>query len=174
MKQLFRFGLLFWMLSLSAIEKTFSQPIATQNNRKQPTQNVTLRTMKGESNLAILLKTMKPKLNSGEFVFCTVADTTSFQLKDILLVFKEDEGVTIVLKKETADSLNLNYSFVACWITLTVHSSLEAVGLTAAFSKALSDNGISCNVVAAYYHDHIFVDRKDAKKAMEILNRFSE
>jgi hypothetical protein len=57
---------------------------------------------------------------------------------------------------------------------LTVYSSLEAVGLTAAFSRALSEGGIGCNVVAAFYHDHIFVDRKDAKKAMEILNRFSE
>ena len=44
----------------------------------------------------------------------------------------------------------------------------------AAFSKALSENEISCNVVSAFYHDHIFVDKKDAKKAMEILNEFSE
>ena len=82
--------------------------------------------------------------------------------------------MTIIVKKETADALNLGYSFIASWITLTVYSSLEAVGLTAAFSRALSEGGISCNVVAAFYHDHIFVDRKDAKKAMEILNRFSE
>ena len=72
-----------------------------------------------------------------------------------------------------ADSLKLEYSFVASWITLTVHSSLEAVGLTAAFSKALSQEGISCNVVAAFYHDHIFVGKNDADKAMEILNRFA-
>ena len=73
-----------------------------------------------------------------------------------------------------ADKLDLDYSFIASWITLTVHSSLEAVGLTAAFSKALSENGISCNVVAAYYHDHIFIDKKDTEKAMAILNEFSK
>jgi uncharacterized protein len=58
---------------------------------------------------------------------------------------------------------------VAAWITLTVHSALEAVGLTAAFSKALADVNISCNVVAGYYHDHIFVPQQDAEKAMAVL-----
>lgn len=129
--------------------------------------------MKGESNLDTLLKTMKPKLNIGEFVFCPVKDLTSVELKDTVLIFKEEEAFTIIVKKEIADTLKLDYSFIAFWITLTVHSSLEAVGLTAAFSKALSDNGISCNVVAAFYHDHIFVDKRDAEKAMEVLNRFS-
>ncbi len=66
------------------------------------------------------------------------------------------------------------YQYVAAWITLNVHSSLEAVGLTAAFAKALGDAGISCNVVAAYYHDHIFVDVKDAEKAMDVLQRMAE
>ncbi|HZH64679.1 MAG TPA: ACT domain-containing protein [Flavisolibacter sp.] len=132
------------------------------------------REMTGESNLNILLNTMKPKLNDGEFVFCTLKDLALVDLKGIVLLFKEEEAMTIIVKKETADALNLGYSFIASWITLTVYSSLEAVGLTAAFSSALSEGGISCNVVAAFYHDHIFVDRKDAKKAMEILNRFSE
>lgn len=129
--------------------------------------------MTGESNLVILLKNMKPKLHIGEYVFCSVKDLTLINLKEVVLVFQEEEAITVIVKKETADKLKLEYSFIASWITLTVHSSLEAVGLTAAFSKALCDNGISCNVVAAFYHDHIFVDRKDAKKAMEILNQFS-
>jgi hypothetical protein len=129
--------------------------------------------MTGEANLDILLKTMKPKLNIGEFVFCAVKDLASVNLKDVVLVFKEEEALTIIVKKDVADTLNLDYSFVSSWITLTVHSSLEAVGLTAAFSKALSNNGVSCNVVAAFYHDHIFVDKKDAEKAMTVLNKFS-
>ena len=69
--------------------------------------------------------------------------------------------------------MNLTYHFVAKWITLNVHSSLEAVGLTAAFSNALAEAGISCNVVAAYYHDHIFVAKADADKAMEVLRKLS-
>ena len=130
--------------------------------------------MTGETNLDRLLKTMKPKLNIGEYVFCSVKDITSVDIKDTVLIFKEDEAITIIVKKEIADRLNLNYSFISSRITLTVHSSLEAVGLTASFSKALSESGISCNVVAAFYHDHIFVDKRDAEKAMTVLNRFSE
>jgi len=130
--------------------------------------------MTAETNLDTLLKTMKPKLNIGDFVFCTVKDLTSIDINDTILIFKEDEGITIIVEREIADKLKLDYSFIASWISLTVHSSLDAVGLTAAFSKALSDNGISCNVVAAYYHDHIFIDKKNADTAMNILSKFSE
>jgi uncharacterized protein len=130
--------------------------------------------MPGEKDLNTLLKTMKPKHNIGDYVFCVVNDLSIINPDDIILIFKEEEGDTIIIKKELADSLKLNYSFVAAWITLTVHSSLAAVGLTAAFSTALSNAGISCNVVAAFYHDHVFVDNKDAEKAMEILGRFSK
>lgn len=129
--------------------------------------------MNGETNLEKLLKTMQPLLNSGSFVFCTVASTDAINEADIILSFKEKEGVTVVLPQQTADALQLHYSFVASWITLTVHSSLEAVGLTAAFSNALAAAGISCNVVAAYYHDHIFVNKNDAAKALEVLRAFS-
>ncbi|MEM5564756.1 ACT domain-containing protein [Psychroserpens sp. AS72] len=130
--------------------------------------------MNGEKKLDVLLKSMKPKHNVGEFVFCKTEHLDHINLSQVIMTFKEEESITIIAKKEVADQLNLEYSYVASWITLTVHSSLEAVGLTAAFSKALSDNGISCNVVAAYYHDHIFVDIKDTDKAMAVLNEFSK
>lgn len=130
--------------------------------------------MVGITDLTVLLKSMKPELNEGEYVFCTVRDIDKIQISDIISIFKEKEGYTIILKKELADTLRLEYSYIASWITLTIHSSLEAVGLTAAFSKALSDENISCNVVAAYYHDHIFVDKKDASKAMKILKAFGQ
>lgn len=130
--------------------------------------------MAGETDLGKLLKTMKPVLNEGLYVFCTIQDTTRIDPLDIQLLFREKEGVTIVTKMDVADKLQLRYSFVASWITLTVHSSLEAVGLTAAFSNVLTANQISCNVVAGYYHDHIFVGYQDTDRAMEVLNRIAE
>jgi uncharacterized protein len=130
--------------------------------------------MLGKTNLEQLLKTMQPVLNEGEYVFCVIGDLSQINLSALVMFFKESEGNTVILKKEIADHLQLQYSFIASWITLTVHSSLEAVGLTAAFSKALSENSISCNVVAAFYHDHIFVDIKDADKAMNILQALSK
>lgn len=130
--------------------------------------------MSGEKNLEKLLKTMKPELNQGEYVYSIVKDISKISPKDIIMFFKEKEDNTVILAKNIADELELNYQYVCAWITLTVHSSLEAVGLTAAFSKALGDSNISCNVVAGYYHDHIFVDIKDKDKAMEVLERFAD
>ena len=129
--------------------------------------------MAGEKNLGKLLRTMKPELQRGDYVFCLVKDLSRVSPAEAVLMFKENEGITVIVSKELADSLGLSYSFVAAWITLSVHSSLEAVGLTAAFSTALAENGISCNVVAAFYHDHLFVQQKDSAKAMEILNGLS-
>jgi uncharacterized protein len=83
----------------------------------------------------------------------------------------EKEGVTVILPKEKADAMNMPYSAIYAWITLTVHSSLEAVGLTAAVAKSLTEADISCNVVAAFYHDHIFVPVKDAERAMNALQK---
>ena len=130
--------------------------------------------MSGEKELQKLLQNMKPELNPGDFVFCKMQELGAVNLEEIEMLFREKEAVTLILKKETADKLKLEYSVIMSWITLTVHSSLEAVGLTAAFSTALSEKGISCNVVAAFYHDHIFIDQKDSDKAMEVLNKFSK
>jgi hypothetical protein len=130
--------------------------------------------MAGKTDLNQLLKSMKPKLNFGDYVFCVVEDIAKISPADIISTFREKEGITVILRKELADQLKLQYTFTAAWITLTIHSSLEAVGLTAAFATALASEGISCNVIAAFYHDHIFINKTEAERAMEILNKFSK
>jgi hypothetical protein len=126
--------------------------------------------MPGETDLTVLLKNMKPVLQEGEYVFCSVTNINEIDINKVIGTFTEKEGTTVILSKANADLLNLTYSFVCSWITLTVNSSLEAIGLTAAFSTALSKEGISCNVIAGYYHDHIFVHRRDANNAMKVLS----
>ena len=130
--------------------------------------------MEGETNLSQILKTLSPELNPGEYVFQSTNDPDQFDQKDIIGLFKEKEGVTVIISKELADQKKIPYKFIASWITLNVHSSLDAVGLTAAFSNALTKENISANVIAGYYHDHIFVAKKDAERAMKALIGLSE
>ncbi len=129
---------------------------------------------KGETNISKILRTLSPELNSGEYVFHSTVDPAQFDANEIIGLFKEKEGVTIIISKELADRKKISYQFIASWITLNVHSSLDAVGLTAAFSTALGKENISANVIAGYYHDHIFVAKKDANKAMKVLHNLAE
>lgn len=129
--------------------------------------------MSGEKNLNRLLQSIKPVLNNGEYVFCTTNDISTIVPEKVVSVFKEKEGYTLILEKTLADNLKLNYSYIASWITLSVHSSLEAIGLTAAFSNALAKHKISCNVIAGFYHDHIFVDKDKAEIAMAVLKELA-
>jgi uncharacterized protein len=130
--------------------------------------------MEGSTNLNELLKTLTPKLHDGDFVFCKVTRVEDIPLQEVISIFKETEAITVIVKKEKADDLILPYDYVAAWITLTVHSSLAAVGLTAAFAEALAKESISCNVVAAYYHDHIFVAKEDSVKAIKALQKLQQ
>ncbi len=128
----------------------------------------------GETNIEKLIAHMKPVLNHGDYVFCTVKDISIIPRNVTICEVKEKEGVTVVLLKEDAEHYDLEYAYIASWITLNIHSSLEAVGLTAAFSTELSKHNISCNVVAGYYHDHIFIDKKDSVTALTVLNAMTQ
>ncbi len=129
--------------------------------------------MAGETNLSKLVREMSPKLNEGLYVFSTVKNINDIARTDTICEFKENEGTTVVIEKHKADALKLDYNYVAAWITLKIHSSLDAVGLTATFSSELAKNNISCNVIAGYYHDHIFVNKNDAVKAIQVLTSLS-
>lgn len=130
--------------------------------------------MSGTVELDQLLSSMCPELKEDEFVFCTVKGTLSDYLNlNPVATFIESEGLTLVLTKKSAEDEGIEFESVFKQITLTVHSSLEAVGLTAAFANKLSSKGISANVIAGYYHDHIFVQSEKAQNALEALQEFS-
>ncbi|ACN15234.1 conserved hypothetical protein [Desulforapulum autotrophicum HRM2] len=131
--------------------------------------------MAGITELDTLLNSMRPRLMDGEFVFCTVPGALSNYLElEPLATVQESEGVTLVLNKDSATKAGLVFEGVYRQITLTVHSSLDAVGLTAAVSSRLASRGISANVIAAYYHDHIFVQKEKADSAMAALETFAQ
>lgn len=119
------------------------------------------------------MNTLQPTLHPGTYAFCTVQEVDPTLTAKAILWFKESEGITIIADKEIADAHQLEYSYLAAWITVGITTTLNMVGLTALFSSALAKEGISCNVVAAYYHDHIFVDIKDALRAVNILSNLS-
>ena len=133
--------------------------------------------MVGETNLSTLLSNMSPELQPAEYVFCTVkaagAELNKYLGLQPLASFMEAEGLTLVIEKSVAQAENLAYESVFKCITLKVHSSLDAVGLTAAVAGKLAEYGISANVMAAYYHDHIFVQTDKAGAAMQALQRFT-
>lgn len=130
---------------------------------------------RGISDLADLLASLEPMLVEGEFVYATVpADRIEDYLPmQPIGLFFEAEGLTLILPREAAEAAGLAASAPLRCITITVHSSLEAVGMTAAMATALTKEGISANVVAAYYHDHIFVPTEDADRAIDAIRALS-
>lgn len=112
---------------------------------------------------------MEPRLNDGVYVYCSLPPGSKISHIPALAVFHEQEGITLIVEEGAARRAALPIIFRAAWITLTVNSELDAVGLTAAFSSALAGAGISCNAVAAARHDHIFVPVESAERALKVL-----
>ncbi len=118
---------------------------------------------------------MNPVLAKGKFVICTVSDAKREKLCNRpLLIFREREGITVIIEKGIADAENLSYKNIWSMITLNVHSDLNAVGFLAAITKKLAQHEISVNAVSAYYHDHLFVPNEKANQAMKLLKELSE
>lgn len=91
----------------------------------------------------------------------------------VVAMVREAEGVTLVLPVADADRAGLAYDGAFQWITLRVHSALDAVGLTAAFSTALAVAGLSANVIAGLRHDHVFVPAGRGSDALAVLRALS-
>lgn len=129
----------------------------------------------GGRDLRLLLAGMEPRLLPEEFVFCTAPDRENEALADLpaLATFREEEGLSLVLERTIAESRGFPYGLVMRCISLTVHSALDAVGLTAAIASRLARCGISANVIAAYFHDHVFVPAERADEALEALRELS-
>ncbi|WNM23283.1 ACT domain-containing protein [Demequina capsici] len=123
--------------------------------------------MSGIDDLELLIQGMSPRLNEGCYVWATVR-TIPMGVTPVATIV-EDEGISIVIDLATATNLRLVHEFPSAWITLQVHSALDAVGLTATFATALADAGISCNAVAGAKHDHLFVPYDERHRALEVL-----
>ncbi|MDR2913388.1 MAG: ACT domain-containing protein [Tannerella sp.] len=127
--------------------------------------------MSGIKDLDILLSAIEPVLDQRDFVFCTFPDFDWGKINQLNPIgfFCEKEGATLIITQKDADDKKIAYQSVYRLISLNVHSSLDAVGLTAAFSAKLAEKNISANVVAAYYHDHIFVPAEKAEQALNAI-----
>jgi len=131
--------------------------------------------MNGETDLAMLLKNMQPWCDRRAFVFCSIDESKYRQLQRVPMgIFREVEGITVILTQEDADSEALPYTDLWALITLTIHSSLTAVGFLAAITHKLATAKISVNAISAYYHDHLFVPWNDRDRAMNLLLSFND
>jgi hypothetical protein len=130
--------------------------------------------MTGERNLDALLRTMTPELQDGVFVFCTIGanDELAATLTPLML-FREREATTLILRREEAAQAGLTSEFAARLITLTVQSALDAVGFLAAVTTELAAAGISVNAVSAFHHDHLLVPEHRAEEALRLLQEMS-
>jgi hypothetical protein len=117
---------------------------------------------------------MAPVLDPSTWHFCLVTDPELAARTLPLAMFQEDEGLSLILSEEDAEAFGLSSDLPRARITLTVHSALDGVGLTAAVATALADAGIACNMVAAFHHDHAFVPLADAPRALAILKALAD
>lgn len=125
-------------------------------------------------DLATLLASLEPERNDGVFVFASIASGVAPPGVAPVATMAEDEGLTVVVREDEAARAGLTVLFRAAWITLRVQSDLAAVGLTAAFARALADAGVSCNVIAGVHHDHLFVPFDLADEAMAALRHLQQ
>jgi hypothetical protein len=120
-------------------------------------------------DLERMLAEMRVSIRDDVYCMVSLASPDERLLASAAATVIEDEAVTLVITTEQAEGRGLPYDFAAAWLTLDVHSSLHAVGLTAAVARMLSDQGIPCNVLAGFYHDHLLVPAAEGLRVKAIL-----
>tara|TARA_B110000879_G_C11059258_1_gene466054 strand:+ start:712 stop:1059 length:348 start_codon:yes stop_codon:yes gene_type:complete len=108
-------------------------------------------------------------LHLEPFVFCCL-HSNPFKDDDVVMAFKEQEGMTCIVLQTRAEALGIDFEQSWAWIRVETPTALDATGITAHIAALLSKHQIPCNVVAAFHHDHLFVPFQAAKKALEVLN----
>lgn len=126
------------------------------------------------SKLSELLRSMQPLPRPGVYVYAALPPGADWRALEPDAAVREPEGMTVVLEEQRALAAGLQVLFRASWITLHVHSDLQAVGLTAAFAAALGAANISCNVIAGAYHDHILVPVEAGAQALAVLQALQQ
>lgn len=131
--------------------------------------------MKRSQFLQELIKNLSPDLDPTPYVYCTVAHAKYGQLERLkpIVSIAELEGLTLVIPLDQAKEENLDYYRVFQRITLKGHSSLEALGLTSVVTSLLAERGITTNVIAGFYHDHMFVPSDRSDEAMQALKELA-
>ncbi len=124
--------------------------------------------MHGETDLSRMLATLSVERRPDPVTFVSLPSPVVHEAA-FLATIVEAEGTTVVLSVEEARHRGWPVEFEAAWLTLEVHSALDAVGLTAAFSEALAERDIPCNVLAGYHHDHLLVPVDRADDAVDAL-----
>jgi hypothetical protein len=126
--------------------------------------------MAGETDLGQMLATLQVRRRPGTYVYVTfpAGEAPDLHLEPAAAV-AEEEGTTLVLGANDARGAGLRFEGEWAWLSLQVHSALEAVGLTAALATALAGAGIPANVLAGYHHDHVLVPPDRADEAIEVL-----
>lgn len=130
--------------------------------------------LSGYKDLSYLLKNMEPAHVPGVYIFATVSEEILEVLgASPLLVFRENEAITVIVSKEIAETNSLPIKSEWSLVTLTVHSNLEAVGFLAKITSILAEAGISVNTVSTFYHDHLFVPKDRVDETLTLLKNLS-
>lgn len=125
--------------------------------------------MPGLTDLQLTLKSLRVICNNIQYGFASIADESIIDRDKVLATFHEDGRLATIAPKEYLDLLEIKNEGPYAKLTIDVHTSLELVGLTAVLATKLAKHGISANVVAAFYHDHIFVQYKLRQEAIQLL-----